>query len=519
VFFLAGSTGIELILFSVGLLSAVALLMGYRTRLAVFLSWIFLLGLQARNPLILQGDDVLRRVMLFWGMFLPLGARCSLDRKFEASDDFVPRSVTSMATVAFLFQTAMIYWVAGLSKLHPVWISEGSGIYYALSTDYLVTPFGRYMLQFPTLIRLLSLMVVPVEVGLPLLLFIPLFRSRMRIVAIGLAVVFHLSMASCLNLALFSPTCIAVWLAFLPGLFWDRLSRSQLVLLITGIAVPMEQFLTRLKKYRDKRLRQIAPGKTFIPGDVFTAGFTKPIERRKLVSNAIRRLIWRIATAVTEPAGDPSYAPRRKGGPGIKLNWRTQVFVGACLLCVFGWNVRTMRPAGRITRFISSIVDRPLVVLGLDQRWFMFSPYPFRNNGWQVVEGELQNSSKVDLLRDGQPIRWDKPDHFDGALLRYRQRQYMVVLSMSWNTPFRKDYGAYLCREWNTKHSGDQELKSLKMFYMVQETLPNYQVAPTWKLLLLEYSCQQPPRFLPVGADYLRTELQNNDTNPQDRQP
>ena len=55
------------------------LLVGYRTRLAAFVSWLLLCSLQGRNYIILQGGDDILRVMLFWSMFVPIGARFSVD--------------------------------------------------------------------------------------------------------------------------------------------------------------------------------------------------------------------------------------------------------------------------------------------------------------------------------------------------------------------------------------------------------------------------------------------------------
>ena len=45
--------------------------------------WFLLVSLQNTNYMILQGVDTVLRVMLFWGMFLPLGAQYSLDRAFS----------------------------------------------------------------------------------------------------------------------------------------------------------------------------------------------------------------------------------------------------------------------------------------------------------------------------------------------------------------------------------------------------------------------------------------------------
>ena len=44
------------------------------------MAWVLMLSLHNRNPVVLNAGDVYFRVLLCWGLFLPLAARCSLDR-------------------------------------------------------------------------------------------------------------------------------------------------------------------------------------------------------------------------------------------------------------------------------------------------------------------------------------------------------------------------------------------------------------------------------------------------------
>ena len=71
---LSGSDAWQVFLFGLATVVAVAMLVGYRTRLAVIASWILLTSVQMRMPMVLNAGDTLLRVALFWSMFLPLGA-------------------------------------------------------------------------------------------------------------------------------------------------------------------------------------------------------------------------------------------------------------------------------------------------------------------------------------------------------------------------------------------------------------------------------------------------------------
>src|SRR5207342_1437647 len=67
----SGLWHVQALYFLLAAIFAGCILLGYKTRLTTLLSWVFLLSLQNRNPLILQGGDDLLRMLLFWGIFLP----------------------------------------------------------------------------------------------------------------------------------------------------------------------------------------------------------------------------------------------------------------------------------------------------------------------------------------------------------------------------------------------------------------------------------------------------------------
>ena len=84
---LSGSAYFQAALFVLAAVFALLLLVGYRTRLATFVTWLLLLSLQSRNWMILNSGDVVLRLTLFWSLFLPLGARFSVDSLFANDTD------------------------------------------------------------------------------------------------------------------------------------------------------------------------------------------------------------------------------------------------------------------------------------------------------------------------------------------------------------------------------------------------------------------------------------------------
>ena len=76
----SGSAYFEAFLFFCALSAAVALFLGYKTRLATFISWLLLASLYVRNPEVQSSGDILMLMLLFWGLFLPLNLHWSVDR-------------------------------------------------------------------------------------------------------------------------------------------------------------------------------------------------------------------------------------------------------------------------------------------------------------------------------------------------------------------------------------------------------------------------------------------------------
>ena len=222
---LGGAVPFEAGLFVIAGLFAAALLVGYRTRLATAASWFFLLSVHGRNPLVLQGGDTLFRLLLFWGMFLPLGARSSLDAMRERPRLQGRKNALSAATVALILQICFMYWFSAAWKSDPAWRTEGTAVYYALSLDEFATRIGRFLLMFPLLLKLLTFATLALEAFGPALLFVPVFNGRLRLLVVGMFLFFHAGLQLCMTLGLFPLICGVAWLALLPGCFWDWVTR------------------------------------------------------------------------------------------------------------------------------------------------------------------------------------------------------------------------------------------------------------------------------------------------------
>lgn len=218
-----GTWQVQLILFVLAGLFAMALLVGYRTRLATILSWIFLISLQTRNPMILQGGDIVLRMLLFWGMFLPLGSLWSIDAQKDKERTY-PTQIVSAATLSLLLQVCFIYWFSALLKSDTSWRHEGTAIWYALSNEFFITPFGLFMLQFPKLLKFLTFSTFYFEAFGPFFAFSPVWTGPLRFATVIAFMLFHLvGLNFTMELAHFPYVCAVAWIVFIPAWFWNRL--------------------------------------------------------------------------------------------------------------------------------------------------------------------------------------------------------------------------------------------------------------------------------------------------------
>jgi len=216
-----------------------ALLVGYRTRLAQVLSLLCLISLQVRVDLLSNGGDIVVCTLLWWTLFLPLGERFSLDaiarslrfgaetpaqvRSFAAR----PRTTTphiSLAVLAAMLQLSVIYFFNAASKQGVTWY-EGSAIHYFLQQERILTPLGLIAREhLPYVItQWLSYATLVVEGILPLLILSPWGRPWTRRIAILLLVGLHTNIALMSNLGVFSPAMCVFGTLLVSRADWDAL--------------------------------------------------------------------------------------------------------------------------------------------------------------------------------------------------------------------------------------------------------------------------------------------------------
>lgn len=413
-----GSTGGQAVFFLLAALSAVALLLGYRTFLATVVCWVLTFSLQNRNPMVLTGGDTLLRCLLFWACFMPLGARWSLDRRLGTAtgpetERLEGRTVVGAGVAAWMLQVFSVHFFAGVLKSGVEWRSDFTALYYALEIDQLQLPLGALLLKLPLpMLKAMTAGVMVAELFFPFLLFPVLFglerwRHGIRL-AVALALMgFHCGLILTLRLGIFPWVNLVSLAMFLPPLVWDRLPRAE----------------------------------------AFFRGLSERLAAR-LEGGRLGR--W---------AGSPAAA--------LRLPWWQTVPVVALTAYVLAWNLSTL-PSSPVS--VPSQIRPVAYTLRLDQRWNLFAPRPYTSDGWWVIPGKLRSGEWVDLYRDGGPMAYQKPEDVSAEYPTYRWRKYLRNVYRSRNESHRPLYAKWVCREWNRRHPPEEQVIELRLIYMKEST-------------------------------------------------
>lgn len=216
---LSGSVEAQAFLFGVAAVFAVALLVGYRTRVVLFVSLVLLLSLHARNHYVLNAGDRLLRVTLFLCLFMPLGRRYSVDAYRNAAGGNRDETVFSAGTAVFLLHAVLVYTSNFLFKLHAdgLWLT-GDAVAHVLRMGRYTVLVGDYIADIGVVLVAVNWLWLALLGGSAVLV---LTTRRVRVAVVSAYVSAHLGMFLTMRLGTFPFVAVAVLLPFLPASVWD----------------------------------------------------------------------------------------------------------------------------------------------------------------------------------------------------------------------------------------------------------------------------------------------------------
>jgi hypothetical protein len=428
---LNGSLMWQAALFGLAAYFAFTLLLGVRTRLAIVASWLLLLSLHHRNPVVLQSGDTLLRLLLFWGMMLPLGARWSVDAVagpltlYHRKDN----RLLSVAGVAIMLQVCLVYWFTATFKDHPMWWNHDAA-FHALSVDQLVTPLGLWVRQIDWLLPILTWTAFGLAIAAPLLVFCPVWTGTARMLVIIAMVGTHVALALSLKLGLLPYVAAVSWLVFVPTRWWDWL------------------------KYRRRRHAGLS------------ANPSRPIRLLALLK-------W-LPAALSRSrrgTGDVLIDIPTDRARGIKARGWEQVVASVVLIYVVAWNLQWL-DANRDEPFIPVRVTAMGDVLRMEQGWNMISPQAeaLDYDGWFVMPATLADGSRIDVFT-GKAVDWSNPvggPNGQGA----RWRRYLRNIAKPDFNRHLHPFTNYLARSFNETRSPARQVVTFDVVFIREEQLP-----------------------------------------------
>jgi hypothetical protein len=364
-----------------------------------------LISVHNRVPHLLGGADNLIRMLLFWGMFLPLGAVGSADA-WLASRGGARRAgaggVLSVASAAILLQMAFMYLFSAAVKSNADWL-HGKALSGILTDSFYGKPLAARLTGYPGLLAVLTVGVLALEWLAPILLFSPVRTAGVRCIVVGLLASMHLGIELTMNVGLFSFASLAGLLLFLPPLVWDGL--------------------------RGKRGSASGDARDVAIAGRVSPGSTRPVRFLAAQGTCALALAYVLFANLNAL-------------PDHLLPW-------------------TRAPK----------LELLTVSCGLGQEWNMFADSR-ATNGWCVARATLADGAQVDLLRQGEPVVWERPHNPAAVYPNHRWLKCFVGMAHTdarGYQVFREPVADYLCREWNRRQAPGRRVVDFALLFCTEK--------------------------------------------------
>lgn len=207
----------------VGIAAATLLMIGWQSRATACLTWLVWVSLWNRNPLMLDGDDGVLKVMCFYLMLSHSGNCWSVDACLQKKSQLV--AVWQLRLIQF--QIALIYFVSGWVKFYsPEWLNGT-----VLQVVFIHPQYSRWngweIIDKPLIPGLLAVLAVFIrwwELLFPFLLI----NKYSRKISLLIGVLFHLGLLLTMNLRWFPIIMLSLYPALLSNDSFLSLEKSLL---------------------------------------------------------------------------------------------------------------------------------------------------------------------------------------------------------------------------------------------------------------------------------------------------
>ncbi len=506
----------QILLFVVAGIIAIGLLVGYRTRLMTILSWLLLASLLNRNEMVLQGGDILMVVMCFWGIFLPLGAKWSIDAALQPENRRNPNQrrfqpdqaqlYFSVATIAVIFQVLFLYFFTALLKTGAPWRFPFEAAHYTLQIQHFATPIANWFKQFSPLLPIGAAYVIFVEYVGPILVLLPFKWPLTRIIGLLMLASLHVAFMLLLHIGLFPLIDFMSLTVLIPSAVWIFLARRReksrassitmyydedcgfclkMCLILREFLLPDSVKILRAQEYDDiyaimerenSWVISDGAGNNYIHWSAMAFLFTqswllKPIgwlmKFPPLMWVGNRIYSWVAINRGTMGTITARVLPYR--ALKLKPSFFGQVVAAYFLVVIVVFNISTLKG---MRWFRPDVIDYSARTFRIDQKWSMFAPKPLTLSLFPQIEGRLRSGELVNLYGLTETnADWEAPEYMYPLYDGYRARKYYDRLRSYKNHAVRNAFGHYQCSTWNRKASEkSKQLGILTLHYVTLKT-------------------------------------------------
>jgi uncharacterized membrane protein YphA (DoxX/SURF4 family) len=206
------------VLASVWAVAALALLLGYRPRLAALVAWALAVSFAHSNLYLHNGGDQLKLFLLLMLVFLPTDGRWAI-RRHPLARNVNGVLVRPWPLRLLMLQITLVYFMNGVYKwMGPAW-RDGS-VMHSVAHNPSWTHFSPNYLPLPDdALKVLAWITVAWELLFPLLVWIPLTRKA----TLWLGVFFHVGTLVHLEVGLFPLYALCY---YVPLIAWEKRSTA-----------------------------------------------------------------------------------------------------------------------------------------------------------------------------------------------------------------------------------------------------------------------------------------------------
>ena len=196
------------------LVGTIALLAGFRARLAALVVFVCLISFGRRDPWVLNSGDLLVQVLAFYMLFMPSGTALSVDRWLGEPGRFWEFPARAIWPLRLLqVQVSILYLAAVWAKVRGVTWNDGTAVSYAFRIDDVARfPVPGFVTDSLVISNLLTYGTLAVELSIGILVWNRVLRPWVLLLGVGL----HLGIDYAVRVGFFSYAVLVAYIAFIP---------------------------------------------------------------------------------------------------------------------------------------------------------------------------------------------------------------------------------------------------------------------------------------------------------------